>query len=408
MPIYDLKDISYHALDAAASRSLMNAQAGLANANAQEQEFKNQQTAKMEELNQLASQRLKRVLGREPSDTLGDPAAVAEKMTSLAQPLEAIAGIYLQGGGVETGVDLLKSASEIRKRESDIETAETTDQQNKLENIVKGVDIFSRVMGSAKSPDEWELGKRELRRFRDNGAFDMDDETLNSILELPYDPDATAFLNDRAISAADKARMEMQAIDDARQDKANADTNTDRRIRIQMQRARDAETRRHHQVIEKASGSKGGAANAPTDVEIKQARGALVNSVYKGLNTKDNPDVAEAATYVANQAKALVKANKGLTMDQAVQQAIARGQLAGVFGRVETDNVSTFLGREVDREPSKRDPKFTRTGKTPEAAMRPPINSAGKVDPSKLQKGRYYTLADGSVGKFDGSGFVID
>lgn len=400
MPVVDLSNIGLEGQQAYYNRMATAAQTRVMQANADQQELENQKTQKMNELNDLASQKLQSILHRQPQPAV-DPEAAAERMTSLAEPMEAVADVYMRGGGIETAMDLLKQASEVRKRENDMENDDVTAQQNKLENIIKGAEIVSRWLGGAKTQDEWNLGMQEIQRSLDDGVFVMDPELFEQLKSQPFDPDAAAFFRDRAISAADQARLELQRADDDRQERQNAATNADRAVRVQMQRARDAEVRRHNAVTEKASGSNGSTIT-PTEVEIKQARGALINSVYKGLNTKDNADVAEASNYVASLAKSIVKDNKGLTWDQAVQQAILRGQQAGVFGREVTDNVSTFLGMETGRKPAKRDPKFARTGKTADAPMRLPITAAGKIDPSKLEAGKYYLMEDGTVKKFSG------
>lgn len=411
MPVVDLSTIGLDGQQAFATRMQTLAQAESMRVNAQGQQLENEKTQAMNELNELASQKLRGVLHRDPQSPI-DPQAMAEHMESLAEPLEAAAGIYMSSGfGVETGRDLLKSASEIRKRESDMKNSEVKAQQERLDNIIKGADVVGRWLGGATTEDEWKLGMQRIRQAVDEGLFVLEPEMLEKIEGLPFDPNAAAFFRDQAISAADKARLERQDADDRRQDERFAFDKAARTTSLQMQAARDAETKRHRETMEKASGRKGSSLT-PTGVEVSQARTVLVNSVYKGTRTKDSKDVDEAAVYVASLAKTIVANNKALSWDQAVQQAIVQASKGGVFtteGGEEGSagyNILGFTFGETADKPGT--PKFKRTGRTADSAMLPPINSSGKVDPSKLVSGRYYVLTDGTKAKFDGKDFILD
>ena len=414
MSVVDLSEVGLTGQQAFYTRMNTAAQTRSLDASADKQNLENQQTEAMMKLNELAAGKLQSVLGGEKTSGI-DPNALAEKMNSLADPLEAAAKVYAtSGAGVATAMELFKQAADVRKQEQEIDSAGITDMQNKLENMQKGFQIFRDTMGVAQNAEEWEFGKQQLLQAMQAGAFRSDDVTIAKIMEQPWSPEARDYFNERTISAADQARLDFQRKQEKRlAQKALADT-AQAQVRIDLQRARDAQQVRYQEHLMKVAG-KGGGPATPNGSEIEQARAALSNTVFKGvtIKTADGKErlraFDDAANYVASLAKIIVKDNQALSWDQAVQQAIVRGQDAGVFtvdGATPADpgwligvgGVGITVG---DKEAVPGKAKFDRTGKTPDAALAMPASR------SAMKKGTYYMTAQG-VAKWNGSAFEAD
>jgi len=407
MSVVDLSEVGLTGQQAFYTRMNTAAQTRSLDASADKQNLENQQTEAMMKLNELAAGKLQSVLGGEKTSGI-DPNALAEKMNSLADPLEAAAKVYAtSGAGVATAMELFKQAAEVRKKEQEIDSAAITDMQNNLENMQKGFQVFRDTMGVAQNAEEWEFGKQQLLQAMQAGAFRSDDVTIAKIMEQPWSPEARDYFNERTISAADQARLDFQRKQEARlREKALADT-AQAQVRIDLQRARDAQQVRYQEHLMKVAG-KGGGPATPNGSEIEQARDALANTVFKGvtIKTADGKErlraFDDAANYVASLAKIIVKENQALSWDQAVQQAILRGQAAGVFtvdGATPADEGWLFGLGSKPAAPGKA--KFERTGKTPDAALAMPASR------SAMKKGTYYMTAQG-VAKWNGSAFEAD
>lgn len=317
-----------------------------------------------------------------------DTDKAAERMESMSEPLEKLAGLYMRGGAPESGMKFLQAASEIRKKESDIENDAVLAKQRKLENIVKGADVISRYLGVAKNQSEWDYGIQQLQT---QGI--VEPHLIQKMAEMEYNPNVAAYFKQQAISASDQARLEMQASQEARISKDSALNIAQGARRIAMQKARDEEVRRHNQQVEKATGGKSSAMVPPNSDALKSVKVALKNTVYKDIDEEgsDN-DLAAAADYVATQAQQMVKQNKALDWNSAVQRAIMVGQDAGAFG-LEPGKNNWFS----DDEPAKA--KFKSGGLNADAPL-PMVK-----DKKALQKGRYYSTARGTA-QWNGTAFV--
>lgn len=407
MSVVDLSEVGLTGQQAFYDRMNTAAQTRSLDASADKQNLENQQTEAMMKLNELAAGKLQSVLNGDKRNGI-DPEALAERMNSLADPMEAAAKVYAtSGAGVDTAMELFKQAAEVRKKEQEIDSAAITDQQNRLENVQKGFQLFRSTMGVANNDAEWAHGQQEIISAIKSGAISSDDATVKLILSQPFSPEFRDYLNVKTLTAEQELAAEFREKQEARlRQKALADT-AQAQVRIDLQRARDAQQARYQDHLMKVAG-KGGGPATPNGAEVEQARDALSNTVFKGVNIKtaDGKErlraFDDAANYVASLAKTIVKENQALSWDQAVQQAIVRGQDAGVFtvdGATPADEGWLFGLGSKPAAPGKA--KFERTGKTPDAALAMPASR------SAMKKGTYYMTAQG-VAKWNGSAFEAD
>lgn len=386
MPV-DLSKIGLEGQESYATRMMLSAQSATMEANADKTALENEHTRRIDELNNVAQERLHSIINREPQSGL-DPEELAQNMDSLASPLELVGDVYLAGGAMQDAQKLFEAASQIRKRESDIDNDKVLSQQRRLENILKGADIIGRRFGGAKNESEWELAKRETQADLENGVFTMEPEMFEQIKGMPFDPDAAAFFHERAISESDKASQELRRITNDRLERVAAVTASGRARANQLRERQLQEQERHNRVIEKNSGTK--PSNAPNSDQLKSVKSVLKTTAYKDLDVEDiesDPEFAAAANYVASQAMQLVKSNSAMTWDTAVRQAILRAQQAGAF--TNKGGVSRWFG-------------FSRTPDDPDFTVLPVPEQK-----SQMQKGKYYLTARG-LAKWDGKQFVME
>jgi hypothetical protein len=369
-----------------AGHRMLESQARVRTMNAQNEEsaFKLEQLTKQQALADKAGALLNSI-SKNDLKTVDDPQEVLGKITRMSQPLEVVGDLYMRSGAPEQGMKFMQAASEIQKRESDIQKDALSAQQTRLENITKGAAAVSQYLGVAKNQSEWDYGIRQLRA---QGIIEP--ELIDQMAKQPYDPDVAEYFNQQAMSAGDRARLEMQAGKDALQARDSAIRIAQGNQRMQIQKAQQKETARHNLAMEKNSGSKSVTSGAPSEADRKYAMNALKTTVFRDVDVEDSADFNTAADYVASQAKDLVRNNKNMTWETAVQKTIIQGQQSGAFG---VDPAKTTLWGMVEREPAKV--KF----QSPEAPVPMP------KDKKQMKKGQVYDTSRGKA-RWNGTAFI--
>lgn len=310
---------------------------------------------------------------------------------SSAAPLETVADIMLRGGSIKRGSDLLVAASTIRRNEALNDKDKIDGAKAKVETVLKVADAVSQTIGRAQNESEWRYGLAQLRKNQI-----LPEEQLAQLEQMDYNPDVVAYLNDQALTAYQKAQLDLTGtrneVDRRQADERIANANrltaiAGARLKLAQQAAARAE-------------KSGKVATAPNSDELKSARTAIVNQVFKGTA----PDTAEGklamdagAAAVASRTQALLRENKSLDFDTAQNRAIIESQAAGDW---EVATETHWF--KPDEE------KITGygQGKTPATALTLPQTTDGKPDPSKLVKNKYYITSKGKA-KWTGSDFVL-
>jgi hypothetical protein len=387
MPV-DLSKIGLEGQESFYSRMESAARTRAMDVNSEAQAFETVQSQRLQQLSDVAAAKLNSVVNRD--DSADDDVSIdGSEVQSSADPLAIAADVFMRGGAPKMGMDLMKAASEIQKREADIRNDQVLAKQRKLENIIKGADIAGRALGKAQNQSEWDAG---LRVVEDSGIIEP--HLMEQLRKIPYDPNVAAYFLDQAISASDKARLDMAQ---AQMDSTNARaavvaSQTSRRI--QLQEIRDKETTRHNRAVEKAGGGKA-VVTAPSERELKSTRALLKTTLFNDTEA-DPEELNSASEYVATQAKQIIKENDAIDWTTAVQQATMRAQQSGVFSDV--PGTSGFFG--LGGKPAKVgfDPSAAFDGKSPAGAMAMPATK------SALKKGAFYITAKGRA-KWNGSAF---
>lgn len=349
-----------------------------------------QDNARMQQLSDQASAALQNIGNRNtPAATSGSDASdAADNMQSYADPIDTVADIFMKGGAPQEGIKLMRQASDIRKQESDMQNDVITRRKNRLETIQTGAVVVGEKLGKAKNQAEWEQGLREVEQ-----AGIIEPHLMSQLKTMPYDPDVAAYFYDQAISASEQAKLDLQANGQQAVDNRAAVTASQAAQRLRIEQSRDAETRRHNSIIEKAGG-KSASLPAPNSDLMKVAKHALLNGPFKGADVSGTAgsDFNAAADFVAGQAQQLVKDNKALDMPTAVNQAVMRAQASGAFVTTPGSDGIPLVGWGA--KPDKVE--FKAEGLKPETALSLPPGIKSAKDAAKaLKVGKYYQTARG-------------
>lgn len=400
----DLSSIGLDGQQAYATRMASFAQSRVNNASATNAELENRESARIEKLNELAANAL-----QGGKVNLEDPDAAADRMTSLAEPLEMVGNVYMKGGAIAKGTELMSKASEIRKRESDIKNDGFKAQETRLKNIISGGEIVGKWLGGSRNNDEWNVGMQQIESALQRGDFVMDPEMFAKLKGMPFDPDAAAYFGEQAIDAKAKAELELKERTEVRIADNATISQSQAATRIRLQEARDLEMKTNRERLTKIAGDKveilGGVIGTVTQPQRVVIANALRTEVFKNLTGKKaagDADFQSAIDYIAMNAKAELKDNKGIDWYTAVQRSVLRAKEAGTVTEVEQPGSWPWSDPELSKG------KLDLSGATKDKPRAPPVGKTGSVDPTKLKKGVYYQLKDGSVGKWDGTGIVVD
>lgn len=391
MPI-DISKMGLEGLESYSQRQLMDAQASHLNELAAASEYERQQTERM---NQIAEQAMAEI-GSTRRTVKVDAGGMAEEMDSLATPLEVMGEAFLRSGIAKEGSKLLNDASEIRKREADVQQGKSLDRQRQLENIIKGADIAARTIGTAKNEDEWRQGVKELR-----GSGVIEPELMEQLEQMPFHPDLPAYFNERALSAYQRAELELRANNYEMQENDRQSRRADRDRRYQLNQVAQKKLQEYRERLLKNAGTKAASASIPTENEMKQVRTLLKQDVFKDVDITDEVNAGElnaTAVSVATRAKQMVQENKALNWETAINRAIIEAQAEGKI--TTTDAKTGIFGGMGSWGAEKKKVEFDGKGTTPEAAIPMPKKK------SEMKKGRYYITSQGRA-KWTGTEFEL-
>jgi hypothetical protein len=286
----------------------------------------------------------------------------------------------------------MAAASTIRRNEALNDKDKIDGAKTKVETVLKVADAVSQTIGRAQNESEWRYGLAQLRKNQV-----LPPEQLDQLDKMDYNPDVVSYLNDQALTAYQKAQLDLTGtrneVDRRQADERIANANrltaiAGARLKLAQQAAARAE-------------KSGKVATAPNQDQLKAAKTAIINQVFKGKS----PDTDEAkiameagASAIAARTQALLQENKSLDYDTALNRAVIESQAAGDW---ELDESRSFLGYEYHEDST----KFGQ-GKTPATALTLPQTTEGKPDPSKLVKNKYYITSKGKA-KWTGSEFVL-
>ncbi len=402
MPV-DLSDIGLKGIQIAAQVDQERAAARYNNANAANMELANQQTQIENSIQQQALSKISTVAkggnGAEGSDLF-----TPSNDDSKAAPLEQLGSLMISGGAVKRGSEYLKAGMAIRKQEDDMLTAQETRNKDQLDNIVKAGNIFSQTLGTAKNESEWEYGLKQLESQPELvGIFGQDN--FNALKNMQYDPNVAAFLNERAISAKDRASQQLQQQTEDRQTRNAIDQANFHKAQLDIAKGNLEVRQKAQEYKEKVDGK--GAASSPNANDLKAAESSIANLIFNGkVPDKTDPTYVafkSGAQDIASQAKQMVKDQKGLDFNTAITRATILSKTNGAWQTMTPDDDRGFITRTlgIGGPVPVENAKYRGPGMQAVDAVPMPMQK------TQLKAGMYYVTPRG-IAKWDGSNFVKD
>lgn len=394
----DLSMVGLRGLEQA--RQTLNDQAtrDLVAEQAREQKIENDLAEKENEIQQQALDYLNGIAtGRvKPSDSdlLGDP-----DFDSQATPLERIGRRMIDMGAVNRGSEYLKAGIDIRKKEDEMLTAKETREKTRLDNIISTASIVSKTIGVARNESEWRYGLAQLKKMPDVVKI-LGEDQFAALEGMEFDPDVVKYFNDQAMTAKERADLDLRAMGEARQQRSAVELAEYRSSLLDINNANLEERRRENDLKQKEGGAK--ADTGPTEAQVKSAKAAVANVIFQGkVPPKESQEYVAfeaGAQSIAARAQAMVRENKGLTWNEAVQRATTESQAAGDWSTLKVLMDHKFLGVRYRQTTEERGRQFKDRGSNPLDAIPMPASK------NQLKTGAYYITSRG-IAKWNGSAF---
>ena len=394
----DLSMVGLRGLEQA--RQTLNDQAarGLVEQQTREQKIENDLAEKENEIQQQALDYLNGIAtGRvKPSDSdmLGDP-----DFDSQATPLERIGRRMIDMGAVNKGAEYLKAGIDIRKKEDEMLTAKETREKTRLDNIISTASIVSKTIGVARNESEWRYGLAQLKKMPDVIKI-LGEDQFAALEGMEYDADVVKYFNDQAMTAKERADLDLRAMGEQRQQRAAIELAEYRNSLLDINNANLDERRRENDLKRKEGGAK--ADTGPTEAQVKSAKAAVANVIFQGkVPPKESQEYVAfeaGAQSIAARAQAMVRENKGLTWNEAVQRATTESQAAGDWSTLKVLMDHKFLGMRYRQTTEERGRQFKDRGSNPLDAIPMPASK------NQLKTGAYYITSRG-IAKWNGSAF---
>lgn len=332
------------------------------NAQAAEHEAKARDEAQMQELAKRAAQEV--VQG-----------------TSVIDQADRLAQSAIGQGKYQQALDITGKTSLVRQHVASADASVARSAYNRFKTQADQAAKFAATLEGVTDEATWAAA---------NQLFSMETGQPSPWAALRYNPQMVQNLQAAQLSVKDKAELGMKEVQQEslesfrRRRLAQHDTtNALSAGRLNISRHREERLSKEGGGKEIAGPSKTGIAQASR--LIKQDFPALGESAE---------ELTTAASAVASTARRLMRANKALDEETAIQQAYAQERRDGSF---QVEKGGWFSSDKT---------KFQGAGKTPETPMALPL-VGGAPDAAKMIKGRWYASKDGTrVGQWNGSGLA--
>lgn len=367
------------------------------------QELENEQTEKELQIQNEALAKLTSVAkgGRGSS---GQDAISYNGDDSKGAPLEQIGALMIAGGAIKRGTEYLKAGVEIRKKEDEMLSSIETRNKNRLDNIMTVGNLFSQTMGTARNQSEWEYGLKQMEAHPEAVEI-FGKENFEALKKMEYNPNVASFLNEKAMSAIDRARLELSQQADQRAERTAIDMANYRRTTLEINRGNLAARNRAQEYKEKTDGEK--AATAPTTNEVKAAEASIANLIFNGkVPAKDDLQYVafkSGAQDIASRAKQMVRENKGLDFAAAITRATIESKTDGDWQDLTPPDERGFIAKTLGINEPEAVPNAKFRGRGAKAVDAIEMPKAK----SELKAGSYYVTPRG-VARWDGSQFIKD
>ena len=322
----------------------------------------------------------------------GAPAPAGQEVPNTTQSLldrvEGISEKLMKAGYVKAGGDMAVKASTMRAHDAQIRREQMDERFKVMDRQEKAVTQLDGLLVGIDGPESFVAAKDAWRQAHP-------DDPIPTQFDH-YDPRIIDALRHGTKEGMAQLKSQREELRQENLESAREERMKETRFRDMLAERRLQDSERRADAVSKTGGTKATAASSPPKEMINQANYMIL---------EEFPDVkdARAGFAVAADAKARMTANKGISADEALQQAYTAAKADGDFAKIERPRFSVG-GVEFGGTTSET--KYSGRGKTAETALSMPEGSGGKPPPaSSFKAGRYYMTSRG-VAKWTGKNFV--
>ena len=333
----------------------------MATSRAQQQLYESQAATHQYELAQ--AQKVNQIMG-----SMATPEGAVQQAADIPDMLDQISQRFMGAGFPEKAGKLAADAAQIRERRANEKQNLALSMKQYNEGMLKAIDLSREILFNVRSPEDLE---------RANALWAARTGTMSPLAGEMYSPELMQRFQDEMLSAKGHLTSQDRAANQALKEAEQASRNDMRKSIIALKEQTLEQRKREADLREKTGGKDVG---TPTKEEIQQAS-RLIVAKYKSF--KDEKDIREQAGFdIASEAKALRKANPGLSAGEALQQAFAKAEAAGDF-----QETSKWLGMS-------KAPEYKTGKKAPAEAAVPPAGERVVGKTSIVKDGKTYVWTE--------------
>lgn len=278
----------------------------------------------------------------------------------------------------DEGLKLSNAAANIASKEVMDETRKTQALDREAEVRRKAIDDTLKIYQGVNSKEDWARANLLVSQ--------MFPGQHNPLAGLPYDPAYVSLAKTSLLSQKDKLEIGIRQAREASLERKDRAQEGFLGFREKIMNAQEKDRERRTDIYEKNGGSKG--QGTPVGFPTKQESAAAEGILKKQVPGLPDDELQAAGIQIASEAKAMVKANKGLDWNTALERATAKS--------VKENDFTTISKSGMFGSTSK--PHFEGGGKTPDTAL-------PATKDTQFKKGRFYQTPKGVL-QWTGTGFV--
>lgn len=300
---------------------------------------------------------------------MGTPEGAVQQAVDIPDMLDQVAQRFMGAGLPEKAGKLAADAAQIRERRANEKQNQALAMKQYNEGLIQAINLSKDILFNVRSQSDLD---------RANALWVARTGTMSPLAGEPYSPETMQQFQDEMLSAQGKLTSQDREANRALREAEQASRDDMRKSILALKEQTLEQRKREAEAREKAGGKDVG---TPTKEEIQQAS-RLVVAKYKSF--KDEKDILNQAGFdIASEAKALRKANPGLSAGEALQQAFAKAEAAGDFQ--ETDK---WFG--LSKGPEYKPPKKA----APAEAAVPPAGERVVGKTSIVKDGKTYVWTE--------------
>lgn len=331
-----------------------------------------------------------------PADNPMAPVVGGGQPKDMGSALLQTANQLMQAGSFDTGMEFYKAGQQMLKDKADLSKTQLANSSARLKRVVDQSGLVGRELGNATTPDEWQQGLQSLEQI---GAFTP--EEIQNLKQIPFTQQSRDFLKQKAVSIAKQAQLQMDQAKQEQEKQFHEDSIAQQVANRQQREKIHEDNMRYKKTHEKT----GTTARAPTTSALRSVDTAIRTNVLNGAkippDAQDAYDAAKQA--IASRAQDLVKNNKGLDWQTAVNRAVLESKANGDWDFIKNDPFYHKYSAGVIGSSETDFAGFSRKGVNRGDAAPIPMGNDGAVQAGQLKKGKWYRAPDGRIGQWDGS-----